>query len=146
MVAGQERPLAIDVIELPTENPWRALVFPSGHDLLSRDSALLCTMQGDVWRLDGLAEGTQPMRWRRFAAGLHQPLGLLIDEQGIFVQCRDQLVRLVDLNGDGEADFYECVSSAPWKPRRPDMTSSVGYSAVRMAVSTPLRAIKVYCG
>ena len=30
----------------------------------------------------------------------------------IYVQCRDQLTRLTDLNGDGEADFYECFSNA----------------------------------
>ncbi len=31
---------------------------------------------------------------------------------GIFVLCRDQLTRLHDLNGDGQADWYECYSNA----------------------------------
>jgi hypothetical protein len=29
----------------------------------------------------------------------------------ILVSCRDQIVRLRDLNGDGETDFYECFNS-----------------------------------
>jgi plastocyanin len=39
-------------------------------------------------------------------------LGLLVQPDGIFVMCRDQLLRLHDLNEDGEADFYECYSRA----------------------------------
>jgi hypothetical protein len=39
-------------------------------------------------------------------------LGLIIDDDGIFVLCRDQIMCLHDLNQDGEADFYECFSNA----------------------------------
>ena len=34
----------------------------------------------------------------------------VVDGQ-IYVGCRDQIVRLRDLNGDGETDFYECFNS-----------------------------------
>lgn len=112
---GIGRPLAIDTIELPTDNPWNALLFCGGHDFLPDGSALVCTMQGDVWHVSGLDSGTDKpgvARWRRFASGLHHALGLVICPDGIFVQCRDQLTRLTDTNGDGEADFYECFSNA----------------------------------
>ncbi len=112
---GAGRPYAIDTIELPWNNPWKALLFCSGHDFLPDGSALVCTMQGDVWRVEGLngpEEQAGKVRWTRFAAGLHQPLGLLVDGDSIFVQCRDQLTRLREINGDGEADFYECFSNA----------------------------------
>ncbi|MCC7336391.1 MAG: hypothetical protein IT422_14980 [Pirellulaceae bacterium] len=112
---GQQRPLAIDTIELPTDNPWRAQLFCSGHDFLADGSALVCTMQGDVWHVSGLDSGqSEPgvARWRRFASGLHFPLGLVVADGRIYVQCRDQVTRLTDINGDGEADFYECFSNA----------------------------------
>lgn len=109
IIAGESRPYSIDTIELPAENPWKALLFCGGHDFLEDGAALICTMQGDVWRVDGLDSGTA--RWRRFASGLHQPLGLLVTSGEIYVQCRDQLTRLHDLNGDGEADFYECFNN-----------------------------------
>lgn len=110
---GTGTPYAVDTIVLPTENPWRALLFCSGHDFLPDGSAMVCTMQGDVWHVSGLTSseaGTTPRqaRWRRYASGLHQPLGLVVADGVTYVLCRDQLVALHDLNGDGEADHYRC--------------------------------------
>jgi putative heme-binding domain-containing protein len=112
IIRGEQKPFSIDTIELPFKNPWNAPVFPGGHDFLPDGSALVCTIQGDVWRVTGLQKGSDKATWKRFASGLHHPLDLLVDQDGIFVQCRDQLVRLHDTNGDHEADFYECFSKA----------------------------------
>ncbi|TWU18775.1 Azurin [Allorhodopirellula heiligendammensis] len=112
---GNERPYAIDTIELPHVNPWNSLMFCGGHDFLDDGSALVCTMQGDVWRVSGFdSDANRPgvAKWTRFAAGLHHALGLVVADGQIYVQCRDQLTRLTDLNDDGEADFYECFSHA----------------------------------
>ena len=37
-----------------------------------------CTIQGDVWRVEGLDETLEKVRWKRFASGLHQALGLVV--------------------------------------------------------------------
>ena len=108
---GSAQTYAVDTIQPPFENPWKALLFFSGHDFLPDGTAFLATMTGDVWRVSGLDADLQNVRWRRFASGLHQPLGLVVAEGQIYVLGRDQITRLVDLNGDGEADFYECVSN-----------------------------------
>ena len=47
------------------------------------------------------------LRWKRFATGLFQPLGLKVRDGEVFVLGRDQITRLHDQNGDGEADYYE---------------------------------------
>ena len=107
---GDQRPYAIDTIELPLDNPWHAPMYIGAHDFLPDGSALVATMQGDVWHVSGLQ--SDKATWRRFASGLHHALGVKIDQDGIFVQCRNQLTRLHDLNNDGEADFYECYSKA----------------------------------
>ncbi len=109
---GTTAPYAIDKIQLPTDNPWKALVYGGGHDFLSNGSAVLCTMQGDVWRASGLDEDLEGVTWRRIASGLHQPLGLVVHDDEIYVIGRDQLSRLHDLDGDGETDFYECFSQS----------------------------------
>ncbi|WP_345323017.1 DUF6797 domain-containing protein [Novipirellula rosea] len=112
---GTQRPYAIDTIELPNDNPWNALVFCGGHDFLPDGSALVCTMQGDVWRVNGIDAASDDggvARWTRFASGLHHALGLVVADGKVYVQCRDQLTRLTDVNNDGEADFYECFSNA----------------------------------
>ncbi len=115
IVPGSGRPYAVDTIELPYDNPWKAPLFCGDHDFLPDGSALVCTIQGDVWRVTGLDSGSDSpgvAHWRRFASGLHHALGLVVADGKIYVQCRDQLTRLTDLNGDGEADFYECFSNA----------------------------------
>ncbi|MCI0640758.1 MAG: TIM barrel protein [Gemmataceae bacterium] len=109
---GSGGPYVIDTIALPFENPWNAPLFFGDHDFLPDGSALLCTMQGDVWRVEGLDDKLERVRWRRFASGLHQALGLIVADGQIYVLGRDQITRLHDLNKDGETDFYECFSNA----------------------------------
>jgi len=108
---GKDGPYAIDTIPVPFDNPWKVPLFFGDLDFLPDGSALLCTMQGDVWHIEGLDDKLDNVRWRRFATGLHQALGLVVAEGKIYVLGRDQITCLHDLNGDGEADFYECFSS-----------------------------------
>lgn len=50
--------------------------------------------------------------WKVFATGLHEPLGIYVEESGtILVIQRAELTRLHDKDGDGVADFYELVSN-----------------------------------
>lgn len=109
---GRKGPYAIDTIEPPFKNPWNALMFFGDHDFLSDGTAMICTMQGDVWRVEGLDDTLQNVRWKRFASGLHQALGLVVANDKVYVLGRDQITALHDVNGDHEADYYECVSNA----------------------------------
>jgi mono/diheme cytochrome c family protein len=93
-------------------NPWRTQWRPGGFDFFADGKRLaLCNWMGDVWIVSGLDDPDGNLSWRRIASGLHQPLGLKIIHETIHVTCRDQIVRLRDLNGDGETDFYECFNS-----------------------------------
>lgn len=98
-----------DTFPLPVENPWQSWMRPGGFDFTpDGNAAMVATWNGDVWRVDGLmAPAPATLRWRRIASGLFQPLGVKFRGDEMFVTCRDQLVRLRDLNGDGEADFIE---------------------------------------
>ena len=109
---GQGIPYAVDTITLPFENPWGSLIYSGGHDFMEDGSVMLCTMQGDIWHGRGIDHDLTEIRWRKFASGLHQPLGLYIEQDQVYVQCRDQITRLHDLNDDGEADYYEPYSRA----------------------------------
>ena len=111
-VLGQGEPFATDTITIPFENPYGTLFFISGHDFFSDGTAAISTMTGEVWLVRGLDEKLDKVRWKRYATGLHQPLGVKIVKDKLYVLGRDQITCLHDLNGDDEADFYECVTNA----------------------------------
>lgn len=99
--------LVIDTLTVPYQNPWKALMFTSGHDFFENGDAAVATVHGDVWKVSGIDDKLQKLTWKRFATGLHQPLGLRIVRDRPYVLGRDQITILRDLNGDGEADYYE---------------------------------------
>ena len=98
---------AVDTLTAPYANPWQALLFFSGVDFFRDGSAAVCTIHGDVWRVRGLDDSAGQLTWKRFATGLFQPLGLRVVDDQVYVLGRDQITRLHDDNGDGEADRYE---------------------------------------
>lgn len=109
---GEGISYAIDTLTLPFENPWNALFFVGGVDFVSKKRIAICNIHGDIWVCDISGEDLATLTWKRYAAGLHQPLGLKVVDDVIHVLCRNQLVALHDQNGDDEADFYECVTAA----------------------------------
>jgi azurin len=111
-VIGDRKPFAVDSIQVPFENPYGTLFFISGLDFFEDGSAAVCTMTGEVWLVGGLDADLRKVTWKRFATGLHQPLGLKVVDGKVHVLGRDQITRLHDLNGDREADYYENVMSA----------------------------------
>lgn len=102
-----EEPYVVDTVAVPYANPFGALFFISALDFFADGAAALGTAHGDVWIVRGLDDGLEHVTWQRFATGLYQPLGLKVVDGKVIVLGRDQLTRLHDTNGDGEADFYE---------------------------------------
>jgi type 1 glutamine amidotransferase/mono/diheme cytochrome c family protein len=114
MVPSDEQgPYAIDDFPLPHQNPYRSLCFPSDHDFLPNGDLAVSMVHGDVWMARGVGSSKRTIHWRRFASGLHQPLGLKVKENDVYVLGRDQITRLVDRDQDGEADFYENYFANP---------------------------------
>ncbi len=107
-VGSDSSQFAIDKLTPPFDNPWKSRMKLSGIDFFEDPNvAAVCTTDGDVWIITGLTKGENTLSWKRIASGMFQPLGIKIEDEKIYVTCRDQLVRLQDLNGDGETDFYE---------------------------------------
>ena len=98
-----------DEFPLPLDNPWQSWLRPGGFDFTPDGKAAVVAMwNGDIWRVDGVMDpAPATLTWRRIASGLFQPLGVKFRDGELFVLCRDQLARLVDLNGDGETDFID---------------------------------------
>lgn len=77
--------LVRDDIGLPLPNPWKRNVRLSGFDFFSDGRAAACTFDGDVWIVSGLAGDLGKVEWRRFSSGLHEPMGLEIVDEQIYV-------------------------------------------------------------
>jgi glucose/arabinose dehydrogenase len=112
VIGRDDAPFAADVLTVPDNNPWLCQMRLSGLDFLpDGHRAAVSTWDGDVWLVDGIDTPAQGLAWHRIASGLFQPLGLKVVDGQIYVGCRDQIVCLRDLNGDGETDFHENFNS-----------------------------------
>ena len=110
--SDDEGAYVVDVFALPQENPWKSRMRPTGIDFLEDgDTAVVSTIDGEVYRVEGLTQTSGELTWHRIATGLYQPLGIKYHNGAIYVGCRDQIVVLRDLNGDGETDYYESFNS-----------------------------------
>ncbi len=111
-IGKNDGPFAVDAFALPERNPWNAQLRLTGFDFYPDGKRMaVCSWDGDVWLVSGLDNLSGGLTWQRIASGLFQPLGLKLRDGAIFVCCRDQIVKLHDLNGDGETDFYESFNN-----------------------------------
>ena len=108
-------PFVVDVLQHPEQNSGNCRLRLTGLDFhpTDVDALVVCDWDGSVWMVRGTGQIGQKAKitWRRIAAGLFQPLGIKFRDGVIYVTCRDQLVALHDLNGDGEMDWYECFNN-----------------------------------
>ena len=105
-------PYAVDTLTAPEENPYKSWLRFGALDFFKDGTrAALTTWSGDVWVVSGIDDGLEKLSWKRFATGLFQPLGLKIVDDQVYVLGREGITILRDLNGDGEADFYEAFNS-----------------------------------
>ncbi len=109
--SDESLPYVVDTIVIPEETGFQSVMQLTSLGFLEDGTALVATLAGEMWAVSGLTRDLSRITWKRFAAGLHQPIGIHIDEDGIFVMERGQITRLHDLNGDGEADFYETYAN-----------------------------------
>lgn len=85
-----------------------------GVESLPDGKVAVATRRGDVWIIENpyMQSGRNP-RFRKFAEGLHEPLGLLWKEGALYTAQRGELTRLEDTDGDGYADSYRTVYAWP---------------------------------
>ncbi|CAA9430410.1 MAG: hypothetical protein AVDCRST_MAG64-3450, partial [uncultured Phycisphaerae bacterium] len=94
-------PYAVDTLTLPDDNPWKSWMRVGGFDFFKDGkSAALSTWSGDVWVVSGVDDKLEKLTWKRYAAGLFQPLGLKVVDEKVYVLGRDGITRLHDVNGD----------------------------------------------
>ena len=101
----------IDKIPMPVPNPWKRNVRIGALDFFKDGRMAVVGFDGDVWLVSGATGDMKEVKWKRHASGLHEPKGLQIVDEKIYVSDRNGIVRLHDEDGDGQVDFYENFSN-----------------------------------
>jgi azurin len=102
---------------------WRRTPLPVPDDLVLEVSGILpvadrrllvTTRRGEVWWVDGAYDENPRPRFTRFAAGLHEPLGIVpAAPGGYYIAQRQEVTRVADTDGDGRADLFATVAKIP---------------------------------
>lgn len=100
------------LISLPV--PEDIILEVGGMVTLPDGNLAVCTRRGEVWIVSNpYVSGSIRPTYKRFAYGLHEPLGLAYKDGDIYVTQRSELTRLHDADADGRADSYDKVYSWP---------------------------------
>jgi glucose/arabinose dehydrogenase len=96
------------IVTLPVP---KDVVLEVGGLAMRPDGKLLaCTRRGEVWLVSNPnADDPADVKFKRFASGLHEALGLHVDSKDVYVVQRPELTKLVDKDGDDVADEYVTV-------------------------------------
>lgn len=100
------------VVTLPT--PPEVVLEVGGIALLPDGRPLVCTRRGEVWVIDGAYGDPSKVKFKKFAEGLQEPLGLLVKDGWIWFVQRGELSRMRDVDGDDQVDEIETICEA-WK-------------------------------
>jgi len=97
------------IVDVPI--PKDILLEVGGLSLTDEDKLGVSTRRGEVWIID--KPYSQTPSYKKYASGLHEPLGLAYKDNGFYLSQRGELTRLEDKNKDGVADSYKTIYSWP---------------------------------
>lgn len=107
---AQESPKEEDYYKIITPPvPEGILLEVGGVEMMPNGDVALSTRRGDIWIIENPT--SQRPYFRKFASGLHEPLGLLYKDGSLYCAQRGELTKLTDTNGDGKADRYETIAA-----------------------------------
>ncbi len=100
---------ALDSVPVPLTNDYNSWMRTASLAFFEDGRLAVATLAGDVWIVNGIDEGLENVTWKRFAAGLYEPLGMKVVDGVLVATTRGRIMKLHDFNDDGEADFYEAL-------------------------------------
>lgn len=103
--------------DLSQARPDEFLPKVAGMDFLPDGRLLVSTWDamGAVYALENVQSGDpKKIKMKMIAKGLAEPLGLKVVGKDIFVLQKQELTKLVDTDGDGLTDEYQCFAKG-WK-------------------------------
>ena len=92
------------------ETPSDSVLESGAFNLMSDGRLAVATRRGEIWMIENpFSENVESKQFKRFAHGLHEPLGLAERDGWLYVTQRSDVSRLRDKDDDGIADEFEIV-------------------------------------
>ncbi len=78
--------------------------------LMPDQKVAVTTRRGDLWICSGAyGDDLSKVSWKKFAQGLHEPLGMFWKDGSLYLTQRPEVSRIKDSDGDGIADTFETI-------------------------------------
>ena len=98
----------------PIPAPEGAVVEVGGIDFMPDDKVILTTRRGEIWTVENAFDYPEKeAKWQIYARYQHEPLGIAVKDEWVYITQRPDITRMKDEDGDGRADVFEIVAS-PW--------------------------------
>jgi hypothetical protein len=106
ITAAEEKHYRMVTLPIPKD-----IVLEVGGLAMRPDGKLLaCTRRGEVWLISNpTSDDPDKIKYHRFATGLHEALGLVVDGKDVFVVQRPELTKLAAKDGGDLVDDYITV-------------------------------------
>ncbi len=80
--------------------------------LMPDEKVAVATRRGDLWICEGAyGDDLSKVTWKKFAHGLHEPLGMFYKDGSFYLTQRPEFSRVQDSDGDGTADVFDTINS-----------------------------------
>jgi cytochrome c551/c552 len=109
---AQEIPREDDYFPItPVLSPQNALLEVGGLTAMPDGNLALSTRRGDLYIVENPTSNTP--YFRKYASGLHEPLGLIYKNAAFYCAQRGELTKITDTNKDGKGDVFETIYAWP---------------------------------
>ncbi|MFT5470892.1 MAG: hypothetical protein ACI8UO_006024 [Verrucomicrobiales bacterium] len=112
---AQEAPTESDYYEITTfESPEGSVVEVGAIDFMGGEKVIFTTRRGEIWTVDNaFSYPEKEAKWKLYARYQHEPLGIAVKDDWVYITQRPDVTKMKDEDGDGRADIFEIVAQ-PW--------------------------------
>ncbi|MEM7473803.1 MAG: hypothetical protein AAF483_02350 [Planctomycetota bacterium] len=105
---GEEEAKYYRIVDIPM--PEGESVEAGSFELLPNDELAIGTRRGDILIASGMYEEFPQPKYRKFASGLDEVLGMSYKDGSFFITQQTEVSKISDTDGDGLADCFDTLS------------------------------------
>ncbi|MCA9173606.1 MAG: hypothetical protein KDB14_03890 [Planctomycetales bacterium] len=98
------------IVEVPF--PEELALEAGSFEVLPDERLAIGTRRGEIFFVDGAFDENPQPKYRRYAAGLDEVMGLSYRDGSFYITQQTEVTRVTDTDGDGRADEFKTLSDA----------------------------------